>query len=146
MTFEPANAADVAALANIHASAFNEPWSPDEIRSMIRGAGGFGFVARENAVMIGFILCRTIADEAEVLTLATIPARRRGGVARGLVEAATSHATGRGAVKLFLEVAEDNHAAITLYQTTGFEQVGARGGLLFQARRRDRGARDAART
>lgn len=126
MIFRPTTADDAAALADVHALAFSDSWSAGEIAALIRGAGGFGFVARKDEEIAGFILCRTIADEAEVLTLATTPARRRGGVARGLVDAASSHAAQRGAVKLFLEVAEDNHGAIALYQTTGFEQVGSR--------------------
>ena len=128
MIFGSATADDAAALADIHALAFGDSWSPGEITAMIRGAGAFGFVAREDEEIAGFILCRTIADEAEVLTLATKPARRRCGIARGLVDAASSHAARRGAAKLFLEVAEDNHGAIALYQTIGFEQVGSRVG------------------
>jgi ribosomal-protein-alanine N-acetyltransferase len=126
--FEPATADDAAALADLHALAFSDSWTPDEIAAMIRGAGAFGFIAREDDETVGFVLCRSIADEAEVLTLATAPARRRTGVARGLVDAASSHAARRGAVKLFLEVAEDNHAAISLYRGVGFDRVGARAG------------------
>ena len=128
MIFEPAMTGDAAALAEIHALAFRDSWSPGEIAAMIRGAGAFGFVARKDGEITGFVLCRTIADEAEVLTLATAPPHRRGGVASGLVDAASSHAAARGAAKLFLEVAEDNHAAIALYRGFGFEQVGSRAG------------------
>ncbi len=126
MTFEPATIADAAPLADLHAQAFRDPWSACEIAAIIRGAGVFGFVARGDGKITGFVLCRTIADEAEVLTLATAPAARRAGVARGLVLAASAHAAERGAVKLFLEVAEDNDAAIALYRGFGFRQVGAR--------------------
>jgi ribosomal-protein-alanine N-acetyltransferase len=124
--FEFATPGDAPDLADLHAAAFSHPWSANEIASMVRAVGGFAFVARQAERIAGFVLCRTIADESEILTLATLPTRRRLGVGRGLVDAAAAHAAARGAVKLFLEVAEDNHAAIALYRGFGFEQVGAR--------------------
>ena len=126
MNVEQVTPVDAATLAGVHATAFSDSWSAGQIAAMIRGAGAFGFLARQDDGVAGFVLCRTIADESEVLTIATAPARRRCGVARGLVETASSHAAERGAVKLFLEVAEDNSAAIALYRGVGFQQVGVR--------------------
>lgn len=128
MIFEPATAGDSPNMADLHALAFRDSWSASEMTSLIRGVGAFGFVARQDGEIAGFVLCRTIADESEILTLATAPAHRRCGVASGLMDAASSQAAERGALRLFLEVAEDNHAAIALYRGMGFEQVGARSG------------------
>jgi ribosomal-protein-alanine N-acetyltransferase len=125
---ETATADDAATLAALHAGAFCDAWSADEIGTLIRGAGAFGFVARQDGAVAGFVLCRTMADEAEILTLATAPDRRRRGVARGLMDAAASHAAARGALRLFLEVAEDNRAAVALYRGLLFEPVGVRSG------------------
>lgn len=124
----PAKAEDASDLARVHAAAFADPWSAGEIAGLLRGVGGFGFTVRVDGDTVGFILCRTIADEAEVLTLATLPAGRRRGVGRTLLEAAAAHAQARGGVKMFLEVAEDNGPAIALYSRAGFERVGARAG------------------
>ncbi len=74
----------------------------------------------------GFILCRVVADEAEILTLAVRSEARRRGLARALVDAANEAARLRGATRLFLEVAEDNTAAIELYRRSGFASVGRR--------------------
>jgi ribosomal-protein-alanine N-acetyltransferase len=71
-----------------------------------------------------FILCRAVAGEAEVLTLAVAPASRRAGLGRTLVEAAMGLAALAGADTCFLEV--DNTPALNLYQTTGFEAAGLR--------------------
>ncbi len=133
MIFEPATTGDAATLAEIHALAFRDAWSAGEITALIGGAGAFGFVARQDGEISGFVLCRTIADEAEIFTLATTPGRRRRGVASGLIEVASTHAAARGAAKLFLEVAEDNKAAIALYRGFGFEQVGVRSGYYSRA-------------
>ncbi len=126
MIVEPITTADVEHVAELHAQAFADFWSAREISALICGPGAFGLLAREAGGIAGFILCRTIADEAEILTLATAPVRRRCGVASGLTQAASSHVAGRGALRLFLEVAEDNLAAIALYRRLGFARVGVR--------------------
>ena len=76
----------------------------------------------------GFVLARQAADEAEILMLAVLPAARRQGLGRRLVEACAAEAARHGATTLFLEVAAGNDAARALYRATGFAQVGRRRG------------------
>ncbi len=128
MTIAPATAEDAEALARVHALAFASPWPSPDIAAMARGVGAFAFAAHSQGELAGFILCRAIADEAEVLTLATAPAHRRLGLGRRLLEAGAQAAGERGAARLFLEVAADNLPAIRLYRSTGFIMVGARAG------------------
>ena len=113
---------DASALATIHADAFDAAWNADEIAAMISGPGAFGF--KHEAA--GFILCRVIADEAEVLTIAVSPAHRRRAVATALLTGALAWAEVHGARSMFLEVAEDNHPALALYGAFGFVDVGRR--------------------
>jgi len=115
--------ADLSALAEIHRSAFDEPWSLEALHDLLAVPGAFA-LASEN----GFILVRAAADEAEILTLAVGPGERRRGIGRALVQAAASHAQDLGAARLFLEVAEDNLAACRLYAGLGFAAVGRRTG------------------
>ena len=75
-----------------------------------------------------FCLIRTVLDEAEVLTIATDPAQRRKGLARNVLQSAEELATARGAKEIFLEVAEDNLAAISLYASFNYRQIGRRAG------------------
>jgi ribosomal-protein-alanine N-acetyltransferase len=93
-----------------------------ERRGHRRGAG------RAGRLRIGFILARTLAGEAEILTLAVAPLARRRGLAKRLVEAAIVQSLAAGADSLFLEVAADNAPAIALYVGAGFETVGRRRG------------------
>ncbi|MDR3326348.1 MAG: GNAT family N-acetyltransferase [Rhodospirillaceae bacterium] len=74
----------------------------------------------------GFILCRSVADEAEVLTLLVLPQFRRNGLARGFLDLAIIKACKSGAKTMFLEVEKDNNQAIALYTNMGFEQIGYR--------------------
>jgi len=113
-------------LALIHAEVFDAPWTAEEIVVLMTGLGAFAFIARIGEAPVGFILCRTIVDEAEVLTLATRPQARRQGVASALLATAKSAALAGGAATLFLEVAADNPGAQALYEAHGFRQVGRR--------------------
>ncbi len=125
MTLRFAASEDAAALHALHAQAFEQPWSAAEIERLMRIMGGFGVVAEGTAPQ-GFVLVRTVADEGEILTLAVAPAFRRQGVGRALVEAAAAEASRRGARAMFLEVAEDNPAAIALYEAAEFQAAGLR--------------------
>lgn len=115
---------DAGALAALHADAFDRPWSQADIAAVMAGPGALALVVESR----GFILCRAIAGEAEILTLAVSPAARRLGVGRALVEAAAGLAATQAAESLFLEVAHDNVAALALYASAGFERVGLRKG------------------
>lgn len=76
----------------------------------------------------GLILARVASDECEILTIGTIPDRRRSGLARSLLHEAAHRAHVLGAKSMFLEVAEDNDAARALYASCGFLSVGRRTG------------------
>ncbi|HEY5106813.1 MAG TPA: GNAT family N-acetyltransferase [Caulobacteraceae bacterium] len=126
MRLRPATANDAGALARIHAACFPAPWGAAQIGQLLGGPGSFGLLASAGRAASGFILCRVIADEAEVLTLATVPRHRRRGLARGLLAAGAEVARTGGATSLFLEVAEDNIPAVALYETERFVPVGRR--------------------
>jgi ribosomal-protein-alanine N-acetyltransferase len=123
MTPRPALAGDAVAMAAVHAAAFDASWSAGEIAGFLTAPGGYACLVERGGAVAGFILCRAIAGEAEILTLAVHPAHRRQGLARAMVEAA---ADAPGIQTLFLEVAADNAAAIDLYAGAGFEPVGSR--------------------
>ncbi len=112
------------ALAAIHAQAFEHPWAAAAFDELLASPGVFALAIGDD----GFILVRRVLDEAEVLTLAVLPALRRRGLARTLVEAAAAVARQAGAEALWLEVAEDNAAAIALYDACSFAPAGRRRG------------------
>lgn len=110
-----------ARLAALHAEAFDAPWDSGAFENLL-GQGGVHLAE----VPDGFILIRTAADEAEILTLAVRPAARRRGVGADLVALGAAEAAARGATRLFLEVADDNAAARALYARSGFVEAGRR--------------------
>lgn len=110
-----------ARLAALHAEAFDAPWDAAAFESLLGQAGVHLAEAPD-----GFILMRTVADEAEILTLAVRPAARRRGIGADLVARGAAGAAARGATRLFLEVADDNAAARALYARAGFAEAGRR--------------------
>lgn len=135
----PSYVADMAAgFAAIHAEAFAgphaAPWSAAAFADLLTDPGVFSVYGRD-----GFILMRAVADEAEILTLAVRPEARRAGEGGRLVREGLVGAAELGAVRVFLEVAEDNSAARALYAKAGFVEVGRRPGYYAgtDGRRRD---------
>jgi ribosomal-protein-alanine N-acetyltransferase len=118
----PERAAELAAL---HAQAFDKAWSADEIGALIDGAGAFALLSEDEGPQ-GMIMARRLFDEAEILTLAVAPTARRKGLGRALTLACAEMLRAQGVGQLFLEVGEDNPAAIALYETCGFVQAGRR--------------------
>ncbi len=118
---------EAAALALMHKAVFEAAWGEAEIATLLGAPGGFALIADSNGPA-GFILCRAIGGEAEILTLAVAPAARRLGFGLALVEEAVRLAAEQGAEAIFLEVAEDNEAAIALYEGARFEPAGRRPG------------------
>jgi len=120
----PATVLHAAALAAIHAASFPpaEQWGADAMALQLGLPGAFGLYHLGG----GMVLARTVADEAEILTIAVMPERRRGGLGAGLLRAAMAGAAARGAHGMFLEVAVTNLAARGLYERHGFVKVGER--------------------
>jgi [ribosomal protein S18]-alanine N-acetyltransferase len=123
---------DLPALAAVHARAFQPSWNDSEIADLLGGAGAFGLIV-EAPEPVAMVLCRAIAGEGEILTLAVDPAARRLGLGRALVAAAFEAARSRHAEAMFLEVAADNSGALALYENSGFRKVGVRRGYYGRA-------------
>ena len=122
---QPLEACHAALIAGMHRVAFAEPWNEPAMTTLLAMAGSFGFLAHAERPE-GFILCRAVADEAEVLTLLVLPPYRRRGLATALLAKAMGAARDLGVSAMFLEAAANNKAALALYSALGFGQVGSR--------------------
>lgn len=122
----PAGDADLGAIAALHAASFDAGWSADAFAELLSGAGVFLWQARDEGHLSGFVLAQIVADEAEILTIAVAEPFRGRRIGARLMEQVVVGALAQGAVSLFLEVAEDNLSAISLYSRMGFCEVGRR--------------------
>jgi len=123
----PATPADATPIARLERAVFSDPWSTESIRETIGMPWIFTHVAEDvEGAIVGYVFCREVAGESEILNLAVDPESRRGGVGRQLLTAALDWLVVRGAQETFLEVRESNVAAIKLYEGAGFRAVGRR--------------------
>ena len=111
------------ALARLYAAAFADTraWTAEEFSTLLDSPHVFSCVEQD-----GFAIGRVVADEAELLTIAVHPDARRDGLGHRLLTAFEDSARTRGATCAFLEVAEDNTAAMGLYSKAGYVVSGRR--------------------
>lgn len=107
--------------------AFGEAWSALQLGGTLAQGSSFARQAIDAAgVAQGFTLSRCAGPEVELLLIAVHPGQRGLGLGRSLVHAACHDAVLRGAEEIFLEVRENNQAALALYRQAGFLEVGRR--------------------
>ncbi|HEV1999642.1 MAG TPA: ribosomal protein S18-alanine N-acetyltransferase, partial [Xanthobacteraceae bacterium] len=114
-----------------HARSFHRGWSETELERLLSERTTLGHVARADGGRggaVGFILSRIVQDEAEILTVAVMPAERGRGLARRLLDTHLSRLAALGAGEVFLEVDEGNVSALRLYRRAGLREVGRRDG------------------
>jgi ribosomal-protein-alanine N-acetyltransferase len=143
-SFSEARPSDAAAIAAVHGVSFQRGWGEDEIHRLLIESNVVAHRAMIGRTLIGFILSRMAAGEAEILSVAIAPAKRGRAFARPLLDLHLRRLAGLGARSVFLEVGEHNGPACRLYRRTGFYEVGRRqgyyeGGAAALVLRRDLG-------
>lgn len=120
-------APDSGALAALHRLCFDdEPWGAEVFAYFLALPSSLVLTERRDGELVGFVLCRLVAEESEVLTCAVHPDCRRLGIARRLLTMMFEAIRRRGGRCVFLEVANDAPAARALYEQCGFRAVGRR--------------------
>jgi tRNA threonylcarbamoyl adenosine modification protein YeaZ/ribosomal-protein-alanine acetyltransferase len=117
---------DISALAAIHAQSFAAGWDETSLRSALSVAGAGAIVVELAGTVYGFVQYQWVAGEAEINTLCVAPAYRRQGFGSDLLQGLIEHLETIGTAKLFLDVADDNTAALALYTSFGFQRMGLR--------------------
>jgi [ribosomal protein S18]-alanine N-acetyltransferase len=143
-TFLAAQPRDAAAIAQLHGASFGRGWEEDEVHRLLLDSAVVAHRAMVRRTMVGFIMSRMAADEAEILSVAITPTRRGRGLSRPLLDFHLRSLAGLGARTVFLEVDEHNAPACRLYGGAAFHEVGRRegyyqGGAAALVLRRDLG-------
>ena len=126
---EPGRTEDAGELARIHAKGFYRGWPTAEFMSFLSEPGTPVYVACDARRRIaGFALIRLAADESELLTIAVDPKWRGKRVGEALLRAVFDDLLMSPARRMFLEVSEENQAAIKLYARQGFATIAKRQG------------------
>lgn len=117
---------DLSAILEIENASFSTPWSRATFAGLLSRDDADLLGATDGGRLVGYAICWTIVDQAEIGNVAVEPRSRGHGLGRRLVEAALERVRRRGARECFLEVRESNLEARTLYAKCGFAVVGRR--------------------
>lgn len=106
---------------------FGEAWTRGQCLGVLAMPGVRLLLAYFDDEPAGFAMTRSVADEMELLLLATVPGHRRRGVGATLLRAVVADARAEGIAQMHLEVRAGNDA-VQLYAKQGFAKVGERRG------------------
>lgn len=108
--------------------AFGEAWTRSQCSGILPMHGvSLTLAEDQRARIVGFMLMRLVADEAELLLLAVEPDDQRRGTGGELVRHFVERADQWGARRLHLEVRQSN-PAVDFYRRLGFDPAGRRHG------------------
>ncbi len=113
-------------LTKIHEECFPRYWNRQAFTDFFAVKDTFALLVEDGGKAIAMMVYRVAFDQADVLTLAVVPAFRRRGIAKMLVEKTLESCKALGAKKLFLEVEDGNIAALKLYENAGFKNISRR--------------------
>lgn len=121
-------ASDATGIAACHARCFADNWGAEVIARLLADPVRTAWVVETGSKVVGFLIAAQAADEIEILSVGVDPSARRAGTARALLARLDAHAAAHRALRIFLEVASANEAARSLYQASGYVEVGRRRG------------------
>ncbi len=131
---EPAQLGDAGELARLHQQGFYRGWPRDEFTAFLSEAATPAYVACDaKRRIVGFAMLRLAGDEAELLTIAVDTKWRGKHIGTALLQAVFADLLMSPVRRMFLEVDEQNPAAIKLYNRQGFVQIGSRKGYYAKA-------------
>jgi len=107
---------------------FSRPWSRKMLGEELDNECAAFLVAEDPVTkeVVGYAGLLVMADEGYITNVAVFPEYRRRGVAGQIIAVFDNFARGNRLAFLTLEVRPSNAAAIALYRSFGFEEVGRR--------------------
>jgi ribosomal-protein-alanine N-acetyltransferase len=131
VVIRPMTEGDVTSVVTLERASYQFPWSEGIFRDCLR-VGYVCRVASSGGRLIGYGVMSVGAGEAHVLNLCVDAAFRCQGIGRRMLDYLLDRGAAAGMTEAFLEVRPSNTAAIRLYLSLGFDQVGMRRGY-YQA-------------
>jgi [ribosomal protein S18]-alanine N-acetyltransferase len=131
VVIRPMTEADVTGVVRLERASYQFPWSEGIFRDCLR----VGYICRVvicGDELIGYGVMSVGAGEAHILNLCIDAGFRCQGIGRRMLAYLLDRGAAAGMTEAFLEVRPSNTAAIRLYLSLGFDQVGMRRGY-YQA-------------
>ncbi len=130
---------DKAIITKIYGKSFNAQQAAISVNNLLKTTGSWAYIAKINqlnsnhSIAVAFIIARSIMDEAEILSIGVDNDYLRLGLAKKLMQQAIIEAKSRNGANIFLEVAENNNPARSLYAKLGFKVIGRRKGYYIKS-------------
>jgi ribosomal-protein-alanine N-acetyltransferase len=128
--------ADVKMVAGIEKRSYPFPWSEEIFRDCLRA----GYYCRACALpdrVVGYGIMSVAIGESHILNLCVDPAFQGQRLGRWIMLRMLDLAAQLGADTAFLEVRPSNRAALALYRSLGFNEIGVRRGYYPAVRGRE---------
>lgn len=131
ITYRQPIALDIPVLATYEKELFPySPWSTSQFKEEIAGIPSTRYmsVAEDGNTIVGYcgVFVPAPGVEADILTVAVLPAYRRQGIAREFMRQIEVYAIEREASAMMLEVELSNKSAIKLYESLGYMKISVR--------------------
>lgn len=131
ITYRQPIALDIPVLATYEKELFPySPWSTSQFKEEFAGIPTTRFmsVAEDGNTIVGYcgVFVPAPGIEADILTVAVLPAYRRQGIAREFMRQIEEWAIERQASAMMLEVELNNDSAIALYESLGYMKISVR--------------------
>jgi len=117
---------DAPAVYAVERECSSHPWTEEQILEEIRFAQAYTCVCEAEGEVTGFATMQTAAEFAHINELGVLPAFRRRGYARMIMQDLFREGLDRGCEMISLEVRKSNTAARNLYGSLGFSDAGTR--------------------
>ncbi|MBO4927070.1 MAG: ribosomal protein S18-alanine N-acetyltransferase [Clostridiales bacterium] len=127
--FERAKKEDLEEIHDIEIASFPDPWSIDSLWAFASNETVRTLVCardEESGELVGYYALQYVLDEAEIAIIAVKRKFRRQGLGKLLLEEIRNFCKERDIKVIHLEVRSENEAAVHLYRTFGFDEVGRR--------------------
>ena len=131
ITYRQPIALDIPVLATYEKELFPySPWSTAQFKEEFAGIPTTRFmsVAEDGNTIVGYcgVFVPAPGIEADILTVAVLPAYRRRGIAKEFMRQIEEYAVQRQASAMMLEVELSNDSAIKLYESLGYMKISVR--------------------
>ena len=129
LILRPAEAADVAAIAEMEKICFATPWSEDAIMHELTSNPLAHYIVAEIAgKVVGYVGFWQILDEGHITNVAVRPEWRGNHIASTIIAVMLEVGESLGITRYTLEVRSSNEPAKALYRNFGFKEEGLRKG------------------
>jgi ribosomal-protein-alanine N-acetyltransferase len=123
-----ASQGDLPHLLRLERLGMTHPWTEPGLLEELRHPDSLMLIATLGATAgaIAFLAARRCSNEAEILRVVVDPSHRGRGIASRLLSAALEQLAHEGIQDFYLEVREDNAAALSLYEKFSFRVLARR--------------------